>query len=333
MRSPKVSIVIPTYNRADLIGRTLESAINQTFADYEIVVVDDGSTDDTEAVVRRVAPGARYVYQKNVGIPEVMNRCVEHARGEYIQWLGSDDLLLENALAESAAILDAHPSVGLVYGAAWMIDQDDKRLWISRPSFVTGAYIRSGRKEIRDLLVSNHIVAPTVMVRGKAIVAAGGFDSRFGLYEDWNLWTRIARTNDIAYRHDPVTCYRLHFGAGGSVFAGASARDINRYRRMHLDDVLDDPVIGPEFASMKRRLMARHHMVVGNRAAEVDDMWYARAEAIRAAFSHPTAALGAAKLLAKSLMPAGMRKRRRERQEYRGEAAHSQATHAVGVTE
>lgn len=333
MTNPRVSIVIPTYNRADLIGRTLESAVNQTFTDYEIVVVDDGSTDDTEAVVRRVASNARYIWQENVGIPEVMNRCVAHARGEYIQWLGSDDLLMEDTLMLSAAVLDAHPEVGLLHGAAWMIDVHDRPLWVSRPPFAEGDYVRSGREEIRDLLVSNHIVATTVMVRKAAMERAGGFDARFGLYEDWNLWTRVAKTNDVAYLHEPIASYRLHFGAGGSVFARATARDIDRYRRMHLDDVLDDPVIGPEYANMRRRLMARHHLVVGNRAAEVSDMWYARGEAVRAALNHPTAIVPAAKLLAKSMMPAGVRRRLRERQEHRDEQARAQPIQPAGVTE
>ena len=143
MSTPKVSVVIPTYNRAHLIGETLESVLAQTFGDYEIVVVDDGSTDDTRSVVEKVAPQARYIYQENTGIPEVLNVCIREARGEYIQHLGSDDVLIEDTLARSVALLDAYPDVAMVHGAAWLIDEASKRFSVSRPNFATGDYIRS----------------------------------------------------------------------------------------------------------------------------------------------------------------------------------------------
>ncbi len=317
MSTPKVSVVIPTYNRAHLIGETLESVLAQTFGDYEIVVVDDGSTDDTRSVVTRIAPQARYIYQENTGIPEVLNVCLREARGEYIQHLGSDDVLVEDTLARSVALLDAHPDVAMVHGAAWLIDEASERLSISRPGFATGDYIRSGREEIRDLLFSNHIVAPTVMARRQVMLEMGIYDARFGLYEDWNLWTRIAKKHDIAYSHEPLVNYRVHGGPSGSIFHTASAHDIDLYRRMHLDDVLNDPSVRDIYAGVKRRALALHHLVVGKRACETGEMWYARRSAVRAAFSHPSAAAAAARLFARTLAPAPLvnfvRRRREKR--------------------
>ncbi|MCI0813819.1 MAG: glycosyltransferase [Chloroflexi bacterium] len=323
MSTPKVSVVIPTYNRAHLIGETLESVLAQTFSDYEIVVVDDGSIDDTRSVVARVAPQARYIYQKNTGIPEVLNVCVRAARGEYIQHLGSDDVLIDDTLARSVALLDAHPDVALVHGAAWLIDGESKRLSISRPTFATGDYIRSGREEIRDLLFSNHIVAPTVMVRRQVMLETGLFDGRFGLYEDWNLWTRIAKKHDIAYSHEPLVNYRVHSGPSGSIFHTASTHDIDLYRGMHLDEVLNDPSLRDVYAGVRRKAMALHHMVVANRGCETGEMWYARRSAIKAAFAHPSAVPSATRLFARTLAPTPLVNFVRRRREKR---AHEAAT-------
>ena len=330
MTSPKVSILIPAYNRADLLRLTLESALRQTFDDYEIVVVDDGSTDDTAAVVRSVAPGARYIYQENQGIPEVLNRCVRETRGEYVQFLGSDDLLMPDTLARSAALLDAHPNVGLVHGAAAIIDSAGNQRYISRPAFAQGDYVRSGRDEIRDLLLSNHIAATTVMARRACLIEAGLFDARLKLYEDWNLWTRIARRHDIAYLHEPLACYRVHFGPCGSVFAGASARQIDRYRRLHLAELLSDPSL----RSDRGRAIANHHMVVARRACETSEMWYARAEALRAAVSHYATTPVALRLLARTFAPGWLIRRWRDRRA-QPPTAETEATAAVasGVSE
>lgn len=328
MTTPRVSILIPAYNRAELLRLTLESALRQTIDDYEIVVVDDGSTDDTAAVVRSIAPSARYIYQDNQGIPEVLNRCVRETRGEYVQFLGSDDLLLPDTLARSAAVLDSHPRVALVHGAATIIDGAGKERYISRPPFVKGDYVRSGREEIGDLLFSNHIVATTVMARRSCLIEAGLFDARLKLYEDWNLWTRIARRHDIAYLDQPLACYRVHFGPTGSVFAGASAREIDRYRRMHLNEVLRDE----EFRGLRRRAMARHHMVVARRACESNEFWYARAESVRAA-AHPAAAPAAIALFARTFAPSGLVRRWRASHEQPPTDTDVTAAVASGVSE
>jgi glycosyltransferase involved in cell wall biosynthesis len=296
-------VVIPTYNRAHLIGETLESVNASTFRNFEIVIVDDGSTDDTHAVVRRVAPDARYIYQENTGIPEVLNVCVREAHGEYIQHLGSDDLLFPYSLERSVAVLEANPNVAIVHGSAQLIDDASRPLSISRPAFAEGDYIRSGREELRDLLFSNHIVAPTVMGRRAVMMEYGLYDARFGLYEDWNLWTRIAKKHAFAYLHEPQCCYRVHSGPSGSIFHGATTAEIDRYRRMNLDDVFGDPELRDAFAGVRRRALAQHHMVIGRRACEGNEMWYARREALLATVSHPTTAPSAAKLFARTLVP------------------------------
>lgn len=308
MKTPKVSIIIPTYQRAHLIGLTLESALRQTYTDYEIVVIDDGSTDNTAEVVRSIAPNARYIWQKNVGIPEVLNVCVREARGEYISFLGSDDALAPTALEKEAAVLDANPKVGLVHSAAWLMDEAGRLTQLLRPPFARESYVRSGNVNIRagyaeiaDLLMSNHIVATTVMVRSRCFDECGFFDQRFGLYEDWNMWTRIFKRWDAAYVHHPLAFYRVHGGEAGSIFRKADPRDLARYRRMHLDQVLADPEIGASYQHLRRRALAKHHYTVAMHAFNAGDGMYGRWNAMQALAARPSRA--AAWLLAKNLAP------------------------------
>jgi len=242
-------------------------------------------------------------------------------------------VLIEDTLARSVALLDAHPDVALVHGAAWLIDGASKRFSVSRPNFATGDYIRSGREEIRDLLFSNHIVAPTVMVRRQVMLETGLFDARFGLYEDWNLWTRIARKHDIAYCHDPLVNYRVHSGPSGSIFHTASTHDIDLYRRMHLDEVLNDPSLRDVFAGVKRRALALHHMVVGKRGCETGEMWYARRSAVKAAFSHPSAAPAAVRLFARTLAPTPLVNFVRRRREKRSQTLTTPEVMTQGAPE
>jgi glycosyltransferase involved in cell wall biosynthesis len=304
MADPKVSVVIPTYNRADLIRLTLESVQRQSFPDYEIVVIDDGSTDGTDRVVAEQAPEARYLWQENVGIPEAINACVRAARGEYIAFLGSDDALLPGALERQVAALDSNPRVGMVHGAAWLMDETGRLTEILRPRFAKGDYVRSGDEERVDLLFSNHIVAPTVMIRRKCFDDAGMFDLRFGLYEDWNMWNRVLQHWDIAYIHQPVTCYRVHGGKAGSIFHTADPRRLERFRRLCLEEALD--AVEPAARNKaKRAAWARHYYTVALQGFDRKDNWFGRRNALRAILADPPgkAARDSARMLARSLLP------------------------------
>ena len=127
---PRVSVIIPTYNRAGYLCESIESVLTQTYTDYEIIVVDDGSTDDTEEVLQLwIADGTiHYVWQENRGESAARNHGIELAIGEYIAFLDSDDLFMPTKLEEQVAYLDNHPEVGMAHscyskfgeaGASW----------------------------------------------------------------------------------------------------------------------------------------------------------------------------------------------------------------------
>ena len=171
------------------------------------------------------------------------------------------------------------------------------------------------------------------MARRQVMLATGLFDARFGLYEDWNLWTRIAKKHDIAYSHEPLVNYRVHSGPSGSIFHTASTGDIDRYRRMHLDEVLNDPSLRDVYAGVKRKALALHHMVVGKRGCETGEMWYARRSAVKAAFSHPSAVPDAVQLFARTLVPTTLVNFVRRRREMRAQKLTTSGATTQGAAE
>ena len=119
MQHPKVSVIIPTYNRAEYLGEAIQSVFDQTFEDFEILIVDDGSTDDTQQLVLSFHdPRLRSFYQNNCGISAARNAAIRSADGEYIAFLDSDDVWLPELLESQVAVLDRRPEIGLVYARA-----------------------------------------------------------------------------------------------------------------------------------------------------------------------------------------------------------------------
>jgi hypothetical protein len=243
-----------------------------------------------------------------VGIPRVLNRCIEETRGEYIYFLGSDDAMAPATLEKEVALLDANPKVGMVYGPAWLMDETGRLTYILRPPFAKKSYIRSGREEIADLLLSNHIIAPTVMAREQCFDACGLFDERLGLYEDWNMWTRILKRWDIGYIHEPLSFYRVHLGDAGSIFKSADPRSLARFRRIHVEQVLKDPEIAHLYKGKRGRIFAHQHRAIAQRAYDAGDPWFARLNAVQTWLADPKGIPGengraAARLFAKSFVP------------------------------
>jgi hypothetical protein len=212
MDTPTISICIPTLNRARYLPAALASALRQTRGDFEIIVSDDASSDDTTAVVAAF-DDARIRYVRNrrrTGIAGNRNRCLELARGRYIAWLDSDDLLHPEMLERQCAVLDTHAHVGLVHGAFHVIGESGQRLpdW---PFPHEGDTIVASAAAFRELVVCNAITTPTVLIRRGLHDRVGPFDASIGRAStDWDMWLRIVLLCDVAWTAAPVASYRYH---------------------------------------------------------------------------------------------------------------------------
>ncbi|MFW5883131.1 MAG: glycosyltransferase family 2 protein, partial [Verrucomicrobiota bacterium] len=199
---PKVSVIIPTYNRKALLARAIESVQAQTFTDFELLVIDDGSTDGTAELMAALdEPRLRYLQQpQNAGVAAARNRGLREARGRYIAFLDSDDTWLPHKLASQVEILDAAPeAVGLVYGGVEDVGADTTRTFLPEAE---------GRI-FEALLLSNVVHAATItsLIRRSAILTAGFFDEQLPAIEDWDYWVRLARFFEFKKQDSVVARY------------------------------------------------------------------------------------------------------------------------------
>ncbi|MDT5156644.1 MAG: hypothetical protein QOH51_1001 [Acidobacteriota bacterium] len=199
---PLVSVVMPTYNYAGFIAETLERLCEQTHENWECVVVDDGSTDDTAEVLARFTqrePRIRYLRQANQRQAVAKNTGLADARGKYVQFLDADDFIGPRKFELQVAYLESHPEVDIVYGGVryFKTERPDELLpsmfgeqvsWMPEAS---GA----GRELLRLLMVDNIMVINAPLVRRTAIDDVGWFDAMLPPVEDWDYWIRCALQN------------------------------------------------------------------------------------------------------------------------------------------
>lgn len=187
---PKVSVIIPTYNRGSLIARAINSVLSQTFKDFEIIVIDDGSTDNTQEVLESFEGEIRYVYQQNGGIAKARNRGIELAQGNYIAFLDSDDYWAPEKLALQVRVLDFNPKVGIVYSRMPIVNEAGHVLGM-KPNGV------SGRNFHELLRVWGDLPTSSVMTRKDCFSKVGVFDPELPPMEDIDMWIRISYKYDL----------------------------------------------------------------------------------------------------------------------------------------
>lgn len=217
-----VSVIIPTFNRAELVQDAIDSVLCQGLAGVEVVVVDDGSTDGTrEALRSRYGERIHYCHQHNQGRSVARNLGIQASTGHYLLFLDSDDMLLPGGLAAEAAFLDAHPEVDVVYTDGYFCDeagQDLARIAPIRPPHDPGNLLK-------DLVLCNVILAcHSAMVRRTALDSIGFpyYDETLRGTEDEDLWLRLAARGKVfAYLDLPTCKYRVH-GSNASRYDPAS---------------------------------------------------------------------------------------------------------------
>ncbi len=182
---PTVSICIPTYNRKDYLKETLASVFAQTYKDYEVVIVDDGSTDGTEEMIKNAGYDVRYYWQQNAGDATARNKLIELAQGQFITFLDSDDLLMPDAIERMVNVMNAEPQNVVVYGGYLRIDEHGNLCGHSKRK------LRSGY--ITRYLFEDIIVHPNgSMFPKRALEESGGFDTSLSVCSDYDLWLRLS---------------------------------------------------------------------------------------------------------------------------------------------
>jgi len=235
---PRVSIIIPTYNCAGYLGRAIDSACAQTYKDYEILVVDDGSTDDTKDVAMQYGRRVTYLYQQNLGVSAARNHAISKSSGELLAYLDADDLWYPEKLERQVAFLDAHQECGMVHSEMSVINEQDEILHV-RFYEETKRSVPQGYC-LRTLLLRCHIQPVTVIERRSSFDRAGVFDTRLPIAQDYLHWIMIAAEGHaVGYLAEPLGKYRWRTGS----LIGNGPRLMEDYVRI-CDILLHEKAIG-----------------------------------------------------------------------------------------
>jgi len=305
---PRVSVVLPTWNRKRLLGEAIASVLAQTYQDYEVLVVDDGSTDGTAAWVQESVTDARvrYLGQENRGVSAARNAGIRAARGELIAFQDSDDLWLPSKLARQVPLFD-RPEVGFVFCGSARQDGAGGFREVRHP----GAEYRG--HAVGAMIRRNMMPTPSVMIRKRIALETGPMYEDLVFGEDWNYWLRIAARCEVDFAPEVLVHFRDTPG-------GLSRLDFDRFRENTIrlfEGLYRDPETARRLAPFRRDALSQAHTLIAAEALAQERFDVAREEAWRAIRIHPThrAAwrLLPRALLGKQLLGALRRLRRSER--------------------
>ena len=246
---PRVAVVIPCYGQAEFLPATVASVCAQTYGELEIVIVDDGSPDDTAAVAERLASAhaerpIRVVRQHNQGLSASRNNGIAAASGEYVLVLDSDDLIAPTFIQDCVAVLDARPDISIAYGRQRYFGEENQFTPMPEYDFVQ--------------LTQRNLFPCTALYRRRAFDEVGGYDEGLTSYEDWDFWLGCGERGHFGlFVPHAVFCYRKRIG---SMLADARARDT----QLKAQIVLNHPLLfSPEQAVWAQRVLAGDPVSIG----------------------------------------------------------------------
>ncbi|MEM7116218.1 MAG: glycosyltransferase, partial [Chloroflexota bacterium] len=205
--APLVSVIIPTYNRAGYLPQSITSVLEQTYRNFELIIIDDGSTDNTEAIIQPflVDKRVKYIFQSNQGRSAARNQGAALAEGQFLGFLDSDDQYLPTTLEQHLALFAENKSLGMSIGDYNYINETNELLGIHQP------WLYSASLELADWLFNCYAIPSSVLIRKTWFDSTSGFDKECEIAEDWDLFLQLARLNcPMAWVRSSVCGYRQH---------------------------------------------------------------------------------------------------------------------------
>jgi glycosyltransferase involved in cell wall biosynthesis len=268
-----VSVIIPAYNQGCYLGQAIKSVLDQSYHNLEVIVVDDGSTDDTQQVVKGFCDDrVHYIHQENRGLSGARNTGIRASKGNFLSYLDADDEFLPEALALLTYVLTKSPQIGLVAGQSIRIDDNGHSL---------GEKV-IGRipKDLTRLLLHNPVQVCNVLVRREWMDQVGFFDESLRAYEDWDLWLRLAKAGcPMISIENTVALYRVH--------DSQMTLEVERMRQATftvLDKIYNDPCLPESWEALKDKAYSRAYLRSAGSALRIDqfsDVMTYLSEAVR----------------------------------------------------
>ncbi len=252
IKTPKVSVIIPSYNATRFVKTTIDSVLAQTFQDFEIVVVDDGSTDNTKEVLQDYGDKIRYLYKENGGVSKARNYGIENANGKYIAFLDADDVWMPEKLEKQVELLESNAEIGLCYVATQKVDEE--------LNYLSTINANSYEDYCEALLLNLNIVAgscSSAMVRRDIVSQTDGFDSKFSTYADWEMWLRLSLLTKFAPIQTELVKYRIVAGSMSS-----NPEVTKRDALGVLDKFFNLPNLPEKYKRLKNKAISNNLMIV-----------------------------------------------------------------------
>lgn len=210
MSCPLISVIVPTYKRTDFLKLTLQSILKQTFQDFEVIIVDDGTPNDDNLILCRTFSKVKYIKIENSGGPaKPRNVGIREAKGKYIAFVDDDDLWSPDKLEKQVAVLENNLDFGLVHCCCQVIDENgiEKREIIGRPGSLD---VKHGDVSMR-MMGNWTLMMPTPLIRREVVDAVGFFNEKIpAALEDVEFWTRCSFVTQFYYLDEPLAQYRVH---------------------------------------------------------------------------------------------------------------------------
>jgi glycosyltransferase involved in cell wall biosynthesis len=251
MFDPQVSVVIPAYNCSRYVKDAVDSVLAQTWRDFEVLVIDDGSTDDTEQVMRRYQAPVRYIRQQNGGVAVARNRGIAESRGRYVAFLDADDTWLPHKLERQIDTLNQQPQQRACYSAFTVVDAELNPIGISRS--------QRWRSALEDLLTRGNVVATpsTVICERSLFESVGVFDPALSQCADWDMWVRLAAQTEFLYLDEPLVTYRQH---GTNMSRNAPLLEYDSLQVLNKGFAM--PELPDSLRARRQSALARNYMVL-----------------------------------------------------------------------
>lgn len=245
-----ISVVIPTFNYGRFLRDAIKSVLAQTLSADEVIVVDDGSTDDTEAVVREVGLRVKYLHQENRGVCAARNRGVAESNGELVAFLDADDAWEPTKLALQSSRFDEDPEIGLVHCGM--------REFNSETGETLAMLVDGAEGDVADRLLlwetpAVNVSGSSIAVSRRAFEEVGGFDTQMKVGEDWDFCYRVARRYKVGFVPEPLVNYRSHGDA-----AHRNVEEMERGMARFYEKAFADPAV----AHLRRRAYGNFHRVL-----------------------------------------------------------------------
>lgn len=243
---PFISVIIPTYNRKDIILDAIQSVLSQTFKDFELIVVDDGSIDGTVEYLTSLQMPITIISKENGGVSSARNKGIEIARGDYIAFLDSDDVWLPEKLAQQVVYISSHPNTALVYTDEYIEVNGEVQ---SQTRFERANIGEEGKNNLLLSAFVQHtpIHTSAVMIKRSVLDEVGYFNESLKIHEDSELWNRVSKKYKFGFIDIPLATFRYTDGVDHLMkdskkqFAIEEGKKyLTLYEKMHQDDMTDE---------------------------------------------------------------------------------------------